>query len=72
MSNLRDRVIKSFAWKKSSKHCAKRLGITVEKYQYIKDQIKAERLNERVEQLKDKVEQQVNLDKGEAKTFRNI
>ena len=42
MSNLRDKVIKSFAWKKSSKHCAKRLGITVEKYQYIKDQVKAE------------------------------
>ena len=67
MSNLRDRVIKSFAWKKSNKHCAKRLGITVEKYQYIKDQIRSEKLKGKVEQLKDKVEQQVNLDKGEAK-----
>jgi hypothetical protein len=67
MSSLRERVMQSLCWKKSSEHCAKRLGITVEKYQYIKDQIKAERLNDRAEKLKDKVEQQVDLDKGEAK-----
>lgn len=59
--------MQSLCWKKSSEHCAKRLGITVEKYQYIKDQIKAERLNDRAAKLKDKVEQQVDLDKGEAK-----
>ena len=55
MSNLRDRVIKSFAWKKSNKHCAKRLGITIEKYQYIKDQVRAEKLKGKVEELKDKI-----------------
>lgn len=39
MSTLKDKVIKSFKWKKNSEYCSKKLNITIDEYDKLKSEI---------------------------------
>tara|TARA_Y100000389_G_C17442414_1_gene509439 strand:- start:71 stop:1279 length:1209 start_codon:yes stop_codon:yes gene_type:complete len=64
MNKLERQVAESTYWKKDANYCAKRIGISVEKYIKIKKQIKNKNKPSKHKSVS-KVE--VNVDKGEAK-----
>lgn len=62
MANIKEQVITSFKWKKNAEYCSKRLNISIDKYNSIKDQI----LKERKDYKNKKPDVNYNFDKGEA------
>ena len=61
MSTLKNKIIQSLKWKKSTKYCAKRLNVSVDDYKKIKKEIIAER-----KQPNNTYEQKYDLDNGSA------
>lgn len=59
MSTLKDKIIRSFKWKKNSEYCSKKLNITIDEYNKLKSEILLERKS------KFKVDIKHNVEDGE-------